>query len=400
MALRGFKTFARRVQSTAIDVWGLVLALGLRLVSVVVRIEVQEIWAVRIGHLALEPEMLLCRRALNPPRRTRTIFYAKKPISNAFLLAMWRRVVPFGPAWLLHPIYTAGTRWPWLDIRARGWDQQHFDLRALDEMPPHVAFTDEELQRGRRLLADLGIGEGQPFVCLAVRDGAYLQATQPERDWAYHDYRDSRIDSYLLMAERLADAGYVVLRMGAVVAEPFASADPRIIDYANSGLRSDFADIFLFANCAICISTSTGVDSVAMLFRRPLVLVNLPGAGGCQLGGSLKRVMFKTMVDAQSGQPLALIDDRRFVAMSFHRADQFTAAGIDLVDNSPEQLAALADEVIADAARGWDLGTASPSERAFVRAIPTVGVLDDARFRLSATWLHLVDVDDNAQGGR
>lgn len=381
------KTSVRWLRRTMVEFAGLLLALPLRALSPLFRIEVQEVWAVRIGHLALEPEMLLCRRSQEPPSRTRTVFYAKKPISNAFMLRMWQRELPFGPAWLLDPVYRAGQRWPWLDVRARGWDQRHFDLRALDGLPPHVSFTQAELARGRDLLERLGVAPDQPFICLAVRDSAYLAATQPDRNWGYHDYRDSRIETYIPMAERLADAGYAVLRMGAVVSEPLVANHPGVIDYANSPLRSDFADIFLFAHCAVCISSSTGIDSVSMLFRRPMVLVNLPGAGGCQLGGPLKRVMFKTLIDAGTGTPLSLMDERRFAAMAFHRTDRYAEAALKLQDNSAEQLRAVADEVLADLDADWRLPAASARERDFVARIPTVEPLTQAEFRLSATWL-------------
>ena len=385
-----------RLSTSVVEIFGLLLALPLRALAPIMRVEVQEIWAARIGHLALEPEMLLCRRAVTPEPRTFTVFYAKKPIANDFMLTMWRRVLPFGPSLLLDPIYRAGGRWAWLDVRARGWDQRHFDLRALDARPPHVAFTSPELARGEQILADLGIAPGQPFICLAVRDSAYLASTQPGRDWTYHRYRDSRIETYEPMVRRLADAGYVVLRMGAVVSEPLVTSSPGVIDYANSGLRSDFADVFLFANCAMCISSSTGIDSVAMLFRRPLILVNLPGAGGCQLGGPLRRVMFKTVIDVQTRQPLPLMDERRFQAMSFHRADHYERAGLDLVDNSAEELLAVADEVLADVSNDWILPPASDRERAFVERIPTDGRLLSAGFRISRTWFRTSIADPEA----
>ena len=393
---RWIKTLLHRLSTSVVEIFGLLLALPLRALAPFMRVEVQEVWAARIGHLALEPEMWLCRRAVTPEPRTFTVFYAKKPIANDFMLTMWRRVLPFGPSALLDPIYRAGGRWRWLDVRARGWDQRHFDLRALDARSPHVAFTAPERARGEQLLAELGIAPGQPFICLAVRDSAYLASTQPDRDWTYHRYRDSRIETYEPMVRRLADAGYAVLRMGAVVAEPLVTSSPGVVDYANSGLRSDFADVFLFANCAMCISSSTGMDSVAMLFRRPLILVNLPGAGGCQLGGPLRRVMFKTIIDAQTRQPLPLMDERRFQAMSFHRTDQYEKSGLELVDNSAEELLAVADEVLADVSNDWILPPASDREREFVERIPTVGRLLGAGFRVSRTWLRTSVADPEA----
>ena len=44
--------------------------------------------------------------------------------------------------------------------------------------------------------------------------------------------------------------------------------------YNNSNIKSDFMDIWLFANCTLCISTGTGPDLVSDVYRRPLLFLN------------------------------------------------------------------------------------------------------------------------------
>ena len=91
---------------------------------------------------------------------------------------------------------------------------------------------------------------------LYVRDGAYqLQKFKArERDWSYHDFRHTDINNFLLAAEELTKKGYYVFRMGVVVEKKFQTKNPKIIDYANSTLRSDFMDVYLGAKCSFCIS--------------------------------------------------------------------------------------------------------------------------------------------------
>ena len=43
-------------------------------------------------------------------------------------------------------------------------------------------------------------------------------------------------------------------------------------------MRSDFADIYLVAHCEFFISTPSGLDGMAQIFRKPLLLVNLSPA--------------------------------------------------------------------------------------------------------------------------
>ena len=41
-------------------------------------------------------------------------------------------------------------------------------------------------------------------------------------------------------------------------------------------LRNDFMDIYLAANCTLCISASSGFEAVPLAFRKPLVMIVVP----------------------------------------------------------------------------------------------------------------------------
>ncbi len=62
--------------------------------------------------------------------------------------------------------------------------------------------------------------------------------------------------------------------MGAVIKEKIAAANPRIIDYAGSGRRTDFLDVYLGAKCDFFICSETGISIVPEMFRRPAVYTN------------------------------------------------------------------------------------------------------------------------------
>lgn len=377
-----------RILRQALLALGVLLALPLRLMAPLYRIEIQRIWGERIGHFALEPEQFICTRRLFPRDRCRTYFFCDPPVANDFLLSKWKQVLPLGPAWFMKPIFDASLRFPWLDLRSRDWHEDQTDLRVLDEFEPSVSFSASEHEHGRKLLAEIGVPPGNPYVCIAVRDSAYLATTAPQRDWSYHDYRDSDIDTYVKMCEWLASQGYAVVRMGKIVKDRLTSTHPMVIDYANSGLQSDFADVYLFANCDFCISTSTGMDSLAMLFRRPLGVVNLPVVGGMQVGGPLKLVMFKDMIDKASEEPLSFDDSRLLAAMRLYRTEAFAEMGIDLVDNTPEELLDFAREMVAITTVGLMPDPQIETRgRTLVRELTDDRRFDDADFLISPSWL-------------
>lgn len=154
----------------------------------------------------------------------------------------------------------------------------HFeDLSGiLFDSDSQIKFTNDENAKGFEFLREFGVNDQCNFVCLLVRDSAYKKKYQSSRgnNWNSHNFRDSDIDNYDEAALFLANKGYLVFRMGKAVNKKFNVNHQNIIDYANMDFRSDFLDIWLMANCTFCISTGTGTDMVAQIYKKPMLIVN------------------------------------------------------------------------------------------------------------------------------
>ena len=155
-------------------------------------------------------------------------------------------------------------------------DRDLFNL--LDETPPNFSFTDSEESEGLAFLSSLGIKPNDKFICLNVRDSAYLdyqsKSVGARVDWSYHDYRNCEVSNYKQAAITLANLGYYVFRMGVKVNKPFDIDHPNIFDYATNGMRSEFLDVYLGAKCTFAISNGTGFDAIPYVFRRPILFVD------------------------------------------------------------------------------------------------------------------------------
>ena len=183
----------------------------------------------------------------------------------------------------------------------------------------------------------MGLPVGAPFVCIIARDSAYLMSHQPETDFSYHNHRDVDINNYVLAAEELGKRGYYVFRMGAEVEKPLNSSHHRVIDYASSGMRSDFMDVYLGAKCAFCLSSYTGYDSVAAIFRRPLAFVDHAPLGYLVTYqqttiGIVKRL--NTIEDQNLSLKETLASG---VAFAMSDSD-YESKGLCLIDNTPEEI--------------------------------------------------------------
>ncbi len=212
----------------------------------------------RIGHFAANTELYLCERdaGINVPnqRHIDVFFMGSKPVCNQQLAVMWYRLLRVWPALILAPIARINRLVPGGKLHEIGNNtQSDRDVHnLLDQFPPHLKFTTEEETRGEAGLASMGIPIGAPFVCLTVRDSAYLAAHLVHGNsdkFNYHNYRDNDVQNYVLAAETLADRGFFVIRMGVKIHSAINSAHPKVIDYATNGMRSDFMDIYLGAKC-------------------------------------------------------------------------------------------------------------------------------------------------------
>jgi putative glycosyltransferase (TIGR04372 family) len=252
----------------------LILVLFIRIISPFYRIRLKETCSTRLGHFSSEIDYYLASRLIEgKPLKTFDIFgYDAHKICNQQLARMWARkmfFVPFIrhisrinrmlPGWKRHEV-------PWYDS---------FQQKRII-MPKHsfLEFTKEEFDHGRKILSEILGSKTGPIVCVFNRDSKYLKVEHPDRNWDYHNYRDSSIYNYLPAMEWLVKQGYIVMRMGAIVSEPVGRVSDKIIDYATK-YRSDFMDVFLFGICDFTLGSTTGQASLGSAFRKSVGFVNV-----------------------------------------------------------------------------------------------------------------------------
>ena len=333
----------------------------------------------RIGHFAANIELYLCERDVGinvPKQRHVDIFFMGGPICNRQLAKMWKRVLRVWPAWILSPISRVNGLIPGGAIHEVGNNTQHDrDVHnLLDRFPPHLKFTSEEETRGEAGLRVMGIPTGTPFVCLIVRDSAYLDAHQT-KDWSYHNYRDCNIQNFVLAAEELADRGCFVLRMGVKAHDAIKSDHPRVIDYATNGMRSDFMDVYLGAKCAFCISTGTGFDAVPLIFRRPIVCVNDVPLGYLRTFSAQFINITRNHFVAQKDRELTLREIfTHGVGFCLHTSD-YESKGIRLIENTPQEIRDVVIEMIERLNGTWQTYEEDEAlQRRFWEIFPTDAV--------------------------
>lgn len=316
-------------------------ALFIRLLSPFVLIRFYHLAANRLGHFAANTELYLCELefGVNTPAQPFIDICSINQPCNKQLALMWKRVLIIWPYCIVRPLLLAVKLLPGGCQHVVETLQHDRDILNLySSSNPHLSFSAEEEALGIARLEELGIPFGSSFVCLTVRDNAYLYKEFPSIDFSYHNYRDSDVQNYVLAAESLANLGCFVIRMGSVVNCKINSSHSKVIDYATNGLRSDFMDIYLGANCLFCITQGTGFDSVPMIFRKPIVQVNSAPLGYCYTFGRDPIVLCKKHFDTSTNKELSLSEIfTRGVGFCLNLLN-FDDRNVVLIENSPEEI--------------------------------------------------------------
>ncbi|MEI7441795.1 MAG: hypothetical protein WCK43_09245, partial [bacterium] len=169
--------------------------------SKIMRVRVHQAQNVRIGHFTVPMALryLELSKSKNSLRGRGINIFAVRSVtsSNVFLEKMWKRKVR---------LISGNLGWLIVDLFER-IPNNHVCIKTSDcdragliiQSPPCLTFHPKEFNRGISFLKNLGLEEGQKFVCLHVRDSSYLAKSWSHfgysqgHDWSHHDYRNSEI---------------------------------------------------------------------------------------------------------------------------------------------------------------------------------------------------------------
>ncbi len=280
----------------------------------------------------------------------RTIFWIDGTVANSFWFELMKRNLRCHPLiapvtrilrkirveqdWLLlSPAYTSGS------VDTKG---------VIAKSGLTLPFTPAENRRAHFWLKKVGWHEGQPIVCFLVRDSAYLDSEPglrpsdkglSEGAWDYHSYRDSRIETYVAAMEWLANEGALVLRMGKTMADAVSCSHPGIIDYAFRDDKDDFLDVWLFANCTLCVTTGTGPDMISVVYGRHVLALNYIPISGIVTSGPVTTAGKRLY--SNRGRRLSLEENFR---ISHFSSESFEREGIIIRDLGSSEILEIVKE--------------------------------------------------------
>ena len=248
-----------------------------------INIRICEIQTERIGHLLLNSELYFCKKQKNIDKnknKTFDIFYAGEFISNKYFFSLLKKKIKIYPYFFFSIFHKVAKKFRINNLEVSEIKQSFDKHDHLELFKPFIEIPNQDVNTGWRVLEKYFSTPRDIFekkiVFFSLRDSFYLNKEFPNKDWSYHNYRDVDSDKFILAADILAEKGYKVFRIGKYVEKKFKSKHPNVIDYANSNYRSDFLDIFLGKISKFGLSTGTGIENIATIFRKPLGIIHVP----------------------------------------------------------------------------------------------------------------------------
>ena len=167
---------------------------------------------------------------------------------------------------------------------------------------------------------------------------------------AYQDFMKASISNYVEAINFLIARGFFVVRIGDATMTPVDCASPDFLDLARLGTFQDGEDACLIAYCSLYIGQTSGPYSLAAIMGKDAIITNEPGA---YIGrwvhdeetDPLMLVLFKTNVSRADGHRFSLLDI--LFRQVRHTAEEYERDGIDLVENTSEEILLTVQEYLA-----------------------------------------------------
>lgn len=254
------------------------------LIKKIVLVRFGELETRSIGHSSCCIDTYLHEKDLGIiPNKNRTydIWIKNKTVANTVLLEKWRKYLNIYPhnfnfIWEYLNKYDFGKEflipfrhWRYYSDKWPNVGNAYRDINnVLDKSNPHINFTPEEIKIGEKFFKENNISK-KPILFFA-RDSKYYQKKKGSE---LSNIRNSPITDQIKAIEEMCKNNFCI-RIGSAANMELKIKNNNFLDYSFSNYRSDLNDLYIMSKCRFLVSTGSGIEQIALLFRKPIVLVN------------------------------------------------------------------------------------------------------------------------------
>ena len=325
----------------------------IRLLKKIVIIRFGELESGAIGHFSWPTEVYLTelQKGIHYNKKSHIdIWYCNKKITNQFLKKKWECFFDIKPKFIIKPIHIINQIIPGgedhiVPYRQYEYNYSFFTLcknllpyqwhdiyNVTKNTKPNIKFSTKEKKIGVTALNKIGITQDQNIVCFINRDASHHKIYTGENN------RNTSIELIMSGIQDLTKLNYKCIRMGGSVSEKIRIKNRNIFEYAGSNLRSEFLDFYFISKCNFYISTGTGLDGIACMFRKPSLIINYPTFGQVAITPDVKLFTPKYFWSVSKKRMLTFKEIFKMGAHLFTSDYDFKNKNIEIRNNDAEEI--------------------------------------------------------------
>ena len=215
-------------------------------------------------------------------------------------------------------------------------------LKAEGRKPIFYALNDEEISRGQAIQAKLGLSLDAPFVCIHNREPGYIQLP-------HHNHRNAEVSTLWPAIEYLLDQGFQVVRIG----DPTMTRLPvrtGLVDLPFAGIEDDLATVWFATQCTFMLANTSGPCLLPTVFNGPPRLLVNWIEGPTISFNPLDRYLVKPIRVIGEGRRYLTFGEKMFFGVKMLSAYKYERAGLEVINNTPEELLAATKQMLQDLA--------------------------------------------------
>ena len=297
----------------------------------------------KIGHFCSPIEIYICEKKIDP-KKIPIIWFMDRRVSNEFIKKQWSQKLLILPRQILEPIYILFRKYKFFsfflvdyrkesDAVKRSLKErlkQIDDKNVLLRCEPSIKFNNKEKIEGDNYLKKIGF-HNKKFVTFSSRSFSF-------HDEKINSVRNSSINNKISSMKFLVSKGYKAIRMGKNEKEKLNNKDTNIVDYATSSDRSDFLDVYLVSKCEFMLSTSSGLFELAVLFRKPRLIVNYFNIEGLEYYPLNLMIMLKKIKNLSTNKYVSFEEVYKKKLHYNDSVSQINNLGYEVIENSEQEI--------------------------------------------------------------
>lgn len=282
------------------------------------------------GHLALEPEVFINEgRAVSSTRPRQVLRCTLGKASRASNIGLWRlrhNTLPTLPSWIITDIkyWQSILKTSIIEIVSADYHRLNFLKITEVTLPSGGCFEQrrgEILQRFKE--------PHRPYVIFTVRD------TNSDQDLRNRQIRD--FEPAMLA---LIDNGFNVIRLTSKTDDRISVFDPNILDFQTQIDGRELDELALVSNANFIVSSTTGIDCLALAYRRPVLYIDAARFFYMFLGTELATVHMPRFVSVETGKLFTLAELLELDLGWVKHSSSFLENGVQVLNSSPEEIQA------------------------------------------------------------